>query len=107
MENNNDISSPSACQTFCLIFPGCEYFIYNAEEENCQFLSSSSRTCDLIRAPPTPALDECLEPPSKYLLTLFFETLEKQPYQNKPCYLENHVEREPCKRLSVLITVAE
>ena len=50
------------------------------------------------------------------LLTLFFETLEKQlckrrsdivlNYQNKPCYLENRVVREPCKQRTACTLVA-
>ena len=68
MENLGNITSALACQFACLIydqFPGCNYFSYNAVRENCQLLSSSVRTCDLIRGPPNPTFEECSEKPSK------------------------------------------
>ena len=37
-------------------------------------------------------LMHCIDLPGGPLLMRFFETLEKQP-----CYIENHVVREPCK----------
>ena len=70
MENLGNITSALACQFACLIydqFPGCNYFSYNAVRENCQLLSSSVRTCDLIRGPPNPTFEECSEKPSKKL----------------------------------------
>jgi len=66
MENLGNITSALACQFACLIydqFPGCNYFSYNAVRENCQLLSSSVRTCDLIRGPPNPTFEECSEKP--------------------------------------------
>ena len=60
------------CQFACRLYnkePSCEYFFYNSLEQNCEFLSSSTRTCDIIRGPPTPSLEECSEGPSKYYIT--------------------------------------
>jgi len=67
LENLQNITSATACQFACLIYdklPTCNYFFYNGAEENCQFLSSTSRTCDLIRGPPTPSLTECSDKPT-------------------------------------------
>jgi len=59
VDNAVDISSAAACQVLCQINPLCNYFDYNKDEQNCQELSSPGRTCDVIRGPPTPTLDEC------------------------------------------------
>merc|ERR1712203_797005 len=59
VDNAIDIPSATACQVLCQINPLCNYFDYNKDEQNCQELSSPGRTCDLIRGPPTPTLDEC------------------------------------------------
>ena len=64
MDNAIDIPSATACQVLCQIYPLCNYFVYNKDEQNCQELSSPGRTCDLIRGPPTPTLDECSIDPS-------------------------------------------
>merc|ERR1711962_1734665 len=66
LENLSNITSASACQFACRIYdkiPRCNYFFYNGAEENCQFLSSTSRSCDLIRGPPTPSIEDCSEKP--------------------------------------------
>ena len=71
LENLQNITSATACQFACLIYdklPTCNYFFYNGKEENCQFLSSTSRSCDLIRGTPTPSLVECSDKPSKHKL---------------------------------------
>ena len=82
MENLGNITSALACQFACLIydqFPGCNYFSYNAVRENCQLLSSSVRTCDLIRGPPNPTFEECSEKPSKKLQgSVGFSNLNKK-----------------------------
>ena len=72
LENLSNITTISTCQFACQLYdkePSCEYFSYNSLEQNCQFLSSSIRTCDIIRGPPTPSLEECSEGPSKYYIT--------------------------------------
>ena len=66
LENLSNITSASACQFACLIYdkvPACNYFFYNGAEENCQFLSSTSRSCDLIRGPPNPSIQDCSSEP--------------------------------------------
>ena len=65
MGNIPNITNPTACQIICQNNGprGCKYFDYNADEENCKLLSSSSRTCDLIRGPPTPVIEECYDNP--------------------------------------------
>ena len=70
LENLGDIETASKCQFACQIynldnldFP-CNYFVHNNREQNCQFLSSTDRKCDVIRGPPTPSLDNCPEQPS-------------------------------------------
>ena len=72
LENLGDIETASKCQFACQIynldnldFP-CNYFVHNNREQNCQFLSSTDRKCDVIRGPPTPSLDNCPEQPSTY-----------------------------------------
>ena len=42
----------------------CEYFIHDSFKKSCEFRSSTSRTCDVIRGPPNPAIGECSVNPS-------------------------------------------
>ena len=71
LENLGNITTASVCQFACQLYdkePSCEYFFYNSQEQNCQFLSDASRTCDIIRGPPSPSFEQCSEGPSKYKL---------------------------------------
>ena len=71
LENLGNITSATVCQLACQFYdkdPSCGYFFYNRQEQNCQFLSDASRTCDIIRGPPSPSFEECSDGPSKYIL---------------------------------------
>ena len=65
-----------ACQIYNLDnldFP-CNYFVHNKREQNCQFLSSTDRKCDVIRGPPTPSLDNCPETSTEWnRINLFWQ----------------------------------
>ena len=68
LENLGNITTPTICQFACKLYDKdtpCQYFSYNRQEQNCQFLSDSARTCDTIRGPPSPSFEECSEGPSK------------------------------------------
>ena len=70
LENLEIPSGATGCQLACQYYNGdspCDYFIYNDGDKNCQFLSSTARTCDLIRGPPNPPLENCREDPSKHI----------------------------------------
>ena len=75
-----DIETASKCQFACQIynldnldFP-CNYFVHNNREQNCQFLSSTDRKCDVIRGPPTPSLDNCPETSTEWnWINLFWQ----------------------------------
>jgi len=69
LENAKNITDPETCQLLCQVYSNpdtksCAYFDYNVDEQNCQLLSSPSRTCDLIRGPPTPTMKECSDDPT-------------------------------------------
>jgi len=66
LENLNIPSGATGCQLACQYYNGdspCDYFVYNDGDQNCQFLSSTNRTCDIIRGPPNPPLETCPEQP--------------------------------------------
>ena len=68
LENLEIPSGATGCQLACQYYNGdspCDYFIYNDGDKNCQFLSSTARTCDLIRGPPNPPLENCAAPPTE------------------------------------------
>ena len=94
LENAIDINDVTACQFLCQVDSLCNYFVYNADELNCQLLSSPSRTCDLIRGPPTPTLNDCSIDPSNHktyfeknivLITCFqrFQVIPKTYFDKK------------------------
>ena len=37
----------------------CKYFVYYTNARVCRLYSSANRTCDLIRGPPNPSLEDC------------------------------------------------
>ena len=97
MDNAIDIPSATACQVLCQINPLCNYFDYNKDEQNCQELSSPGRTCDLMRGPPTPTLDECSIDPSNnktyfeknnVLITCYrrFQVITETYFDKKECH---------------------
>ena len=101
MENAIDINDVTACQFLCQVNSLCNYFVYNADDLNCQLLSSPSRTCDLIRGPPTPTLNDCSIDPSNnktyfeknnVLVTCFrrFQVITKTYFDKKECHLINY-----------------
>ena len=66
-----NIPSAGLCQDFCSWFDGsspCNYFVYNGDQQNCKFYSSSNRTCVLIRGPQSPSVEQCYEKPGGKLL---------------------------------------
>ena len=68
LENLEIPSGATGCQLACQYYNGdspCDYFIYNDGDKNCQFLSSTARTCDLIRGPPNPPIENCAAPPTE------------------------------------------
>ena len=62
LENLGMIKTADQCQLACEFNDNCNYFVYNYEQNNCQLLKSSERTCDLIRGPATPTYAEaCID----------------------------------------------
>ena len=49
----------SECQEACVHRPGCEYFVYDIDTEDCELLAAPTRECDILRGPPTPSYEEC------------------------------------------------
>ena len=50
---------PKECETWCYYNFDCKYFVHNAYTRYCDFYLSANRTCDLIRGPPNPSLEDC------------------------------------------------
>ena len=49
------------CETICGLNKNCNYFVYNAKEQNCQLHATAGRSCDLKIGPVTPKFDTCEE----------------------------------------------
>ena len=39
--------------------PKCEYFVYDIDTRDCELLAAPTRTCDILRGPPTPSYEDC------------------------------------------------
>ena len=63
LNNFEGVGSASICQTFCQDLE-CNYFVYNGIDHNCQLRSSTGRSCDWMRGPPTPSYGDCFNPPT-------------------------------------------
>ena len=52
---------PKECETRCYNDKDCKYFVHNAYpyERTCKIYLSANRTCNLIRGPPNPSLEDC------------------------------------------------
>ena len=49
----------SECQEACVHLPGCEYYVYDIDTEDCELLAAPTRKCDILRGPPTPSYEDC------------------------------------------------
>ena len=60
LEHLEKIETVEQCQFACKIVPKCNYFLYDIELEDCELLDAEKRSCDLLRGPPKPAVNDCL-----------------------------------------------
>ena len=61
LEHLDNCKNAEVCQTACRVLTKCEYFNYDMQLKDCELITSTSRNCDLVRGPPEPDYDECLE----------------------------------------------
>ena len=69
IENLEGISSVETCQLACQFDANCKYFIYYKNENVCETLDDDAYTCDVVRGPPTPTIENCT-------MTSYFRTEE-------------------------------
>ena len=42
-----------------MVYPGCEWWIYDSASKNCELQPSGHRECDMVRGTPSPDYNKC------------------------------------------------
>jgi hypothetical protein len=59
LEHLDGLATEDQCQLACFFHRDCQYFVYNHDIEECELHDSGKRSCNVIKGPPSPTLEEC------------------------------------------------
>ena len=61
LEHLDNCRSAEICQLACQWLDMCRYFSYRKSLKDCELLTTPRRKCDIIRGPPFPDFQQCLD----------------------------------------------